>query len=853
MTATLNLPGNESKFSNSETIRKRPPFVLVLIGLCLLALIQQGRAQEKYLVSTDDGLLSLYDLTTNSFIEAAKGSLGGGVPVPGPNSRLAFDLSGAYLSVIDLTINRETNRLLRDILPSSSWPPNATLTPDGRYLLITLIGPSDNYSVAPFLYVIDASRLSIVKKVNLGSAFQYAPGPLVALTEKAYVLPAYGSPTDNGAVVDLTTFSVSSFPFPSLTLLRAVLMPDSSAIVAYGYEYSDRKSHLVLISTASDMVVNDIAQTQNYSSNALAISPPGTDSSKVFAYITSYLNQNSAMAIDLRANSPTFGMVLPDSAVALDMATVVDHDMAVNSDGSRLIVAGLSYPDTPNVDIIDTAKMLNDPQDAIIARVTVGSSGVGAVGVCTGNFSTIPPGTAPTVTGVSGDITNDMPRQISVTGTNFQSGALVRIGSMDPLQADVINSSTLNVTVPANAPAGRDLDIIVTNPQTNDPPDQRNQSGLLAGQFNILPNPKYHPTNQIATVSLDNSLSIYSITQQSMANVPIQAYSLAPAFNIDGKELYINSEAPFDSPVSAVIPVDLKTNQASSPIQLCLNYFTCGVSNLAVASRDPSTGNPVVDVIWIDNEFSNLYLSIIDSNSASPTFNTIIKTYDLHDTTSDVSAMAASPDGKFCYVWNVDESALDVIDILNGQLTSISSNVLGVFFYQSQIGISPDGKFLLLAASRGPQSTIRVFSLTNPTQPRRVYEIVPIPIPKRGFPYLLNYQVVGNRLYATDLAGTVVVFNFKDDFRELGYYVSQSNDFWGGFTISPDGAYFYATDPINDQVLVFDASRLPYGKDALLTAIRAPYYPYTMDVSPVAPPQKAVASQQRAIATIGGR
>src|SRR6185312_12552119 len=65
-----------------------------VLVFCLL-LSPRAVAQEKYLVSTDDGLLSLYDLATNSFVEAVKGSLGlhfvdpglssRGVPVPGPS------------------------------------------------------------------------------------------------------------------------------------------------------------------------------------------------------------------------------------------------------------------------------------------------------------------------------------------------------------------------------------------------------------------------------------------------------------------------------------------------------------------------------------------------------------------------------------------------------------------------------------------------------------------------------------------------------------------------------------------------------------------------------------------------
>src|SRR6185369_4508890 len=116
-----------------------------------------------------------------------------------------------------------------------------------------------------------------------------------------------------------------------------------------------------------------------------------------------------------------------------------------------------------------------------IESLTV-QGGVPATSVCTGFFQITPPNTAPTISATSGDITNDMDRQVQVTGTNFQQGALVRIGSTGPLPATVNGSSMLTVTVPANSAAGKAQDIIVTNPMTNAPPDQQNQSGLLAGQ-----------------------------------------------------------------------------------------------------------------------------------------------------------------------------------------------------------------------------------------------------------------------------------------------------------------------------------------------------------------------------------
>ena len=834
-----------TNYSHTTAVKYTSLWALVAVALCLL-LSTPAVAQEKYLVSTDDGLLSLYDLATNSLIESVKGSLAlngldsfvntPGVPIPGPNARLAFDVSGAYVSVIDLTINRETNRMLKDVLYGNDGTKTGAITPDGELLLVTLLGPFTYKSGGPSLYVIDTSSFKVVKKVDLSLAFQDYPGNVVALNNKAYVFPRTPSPTQQVAVVDLANFSVSSIPLPAgnLNYRPSVVMPDGSAVLAFEDEYSDNKSHLLFISTASDTVVNDIPQGKRYSVNSFAISPPGTDSSKVFAY---FISQMHTYPIDLRANSPTYGQVLTNSAVTLDaFYSVRTHALAVSTDGSRLIVGGayLTGPQSPNIDVIDTAKMLNDPQNAVVARVTV-NNGDGVAGICTGNFSTIPPNTAPTVTGVSGSISNDMPRQIQLTGSNFEPGALVRIGSMDPLLADVLNSSTLDVTVPANAPAAKALDIIVTNPESNAPLDQQNQSGLFAGDFTILPNAKFQPVNQIATVSLDSSLSIYNIAQETMATMAMPGSSLAPAFNIDGKELYVSGGIDFEADI---FPVDLKNNQLATPIQIC-SSDNCPDSTFVDGSHDPSTGNPVIDYVWWGYD-TKIHVTVIDSKLGSPTFHTVIRTFAVGDGVGILNTMAVSPDGKYCYI-SYDEE-LGILNMSNGQFTSLSATSLGVLVYQSQIGISPDGKLMALASKRGPRYTIKVFDLSNPLQPKRLTELVPLPISGRGFPYVVNYQIAADKLYATDLAGAVVIFNFnwnKGDFRQRGYYVAPSKNWWGGFRVSPDGAYFYATDYINDQILVFDANKLSYGRDALLTAIRAPYYPYTIDVSPTVPPRQA--------------
>ncbi len=444
-----------------------------------------------------------------------------------------------------------------------------------------------------------------------------------------------------------------------------------------------------------------------------------------------------------------------------------------------------------------------------------------------------------------------MDRQVQITGTNFQQGALVRIGSTGPLPATVNGSSSLTVTVPANSAAGKAQDVIVTNPVTNAPPDQQNQSGLLAGQFNILPNPKFQPATQFATTNVDGSISVYDLVQQTVNNLAVQesgSHPTWPSFNIDGKFLYSASSQVNTG--YAVLPLDLSTNTPGNPIPI-MGSNSIGFSQGLTGTRDPQTGKPVINVPWTDSV--DLHLSVIDSDSASPTFNTVIRTFDagINDPNGVVilNLMTTSPDGKYAYLWYEEFDSgrnlyyLGIFNLSTGAFTRISANSLGVLGNQLQVYVSLDNKSLLLAVTIGAQTRIRVFDISDPIQPKRVGDLKPVPVPGHGLPRVFNYQVVGTTLYGIDISGIVVVFNFdlqKGDFRQRGYSVFQKpGAFYGGFAFSADGAYMYVTDLLNNQVSVLDTSKLSMGKNVLLTNIRAPYYPYGISVSPVPPPAKA--------------
>ncbi len=729
------------------------------------------------------------------------------------------------------------------------------ITPDGKTLLVAeQVGTC-------YLDIIDTATFQELQRISLGSALGAggSPGRVVIAGNKAYIESRYRYQI---AVVDLTTYAISSIILPQgnfSTRNSMAATPDGSTLVVAEHQNADKNLHIVLVSTATNQIVADKSQSGFSYAYALAVTPDGSDPSKIFGYVGTYANGTyELLVLDLRTGSQTYGQLLSNTAISLG-SSLNPYDMAVNSDGTRLIPVGFAVSQPgPNAAVVDTAKMFSDPSHAVLTQLTV-DGGWEAIAVCTGFFAITPPNTAPVVTGVSGNVTNDTATQIEITGGNFQQGALAQIGDMAPIAAMVTGGNALNVTVPENAPAGNALNIIITNPLTNDPPDQQNQSGILAGKFAILLNSKIQPTTQFATTNYDNSVSIYSVAQRDMANVKLGqiGYPYWPAFNIDGKGLYVLEDQFYGDTSWSVIPVDLTSNLPGPPIALDSNAYQVAYPQGIAASQDPTSGTPVVNVPW--NDYSDIHVSVIDSDSGSPTFNTIIRTFaaGINDPDQGVylDLMTVRPDGKFAYLWYDDYDYntgrdiyyLGILNLSNGTFTHVTADSLGAYDYQQQVSVSPDGQSLLLASYRGDRARVKVINISDPIRPKPFAELTPVPVPGRGFPYVFNYQVVGNKLYAIDTSGIVVVFNFdkqKGDFRERGYSVSgSSSSYYGGFSFSPDGLYMYVSDTENDQVLVLDVSRLSIGKGVLLTSVRAPYLPYTMAVSPVPPPIKAATAK----------
>jgi hypothetical protein len=827
-----------TSLSHSDSLIWNRVVSTMLLLLLLTVLCQTSLAQENFLVATADGTFSLYDLTSLSLLESFQSAPLTYTITSGPDPRLAYSAGGAgYGVAIDTTIERDIVRF------SGVKAPASTMGANGKYYLAA------DYNFV--LDVVDSATLAVVRTIDFSSIIPRSgnPGAIVAANNKAFIFPRNQRPyAPRVAVVDLSTFQLSSISLPPGTFCRrcASRLPDESMVVVFEVERADGLAHLIFINTTTNTIAADFPQIDAFKILAFRITPNGNDPSQMFGYIAS---DGNVWAVDLRPGSQSYGQILFDNKVGLSNYQV--DELAISSDGSRVIAAQLPYaaPPMPNVDIVDAQKLISDPSHALIGSLTV-AGGIAAYTVCTGFFVTTPPNTAPTVTGLSTyHISNEQSHDITISGTNFQNGALVRIGSLPPLPTTFLGSTMLGLHVPQQVPAGAGQDVIVTNPMTNSPANQQNQSGLLAGKFNVLPNPTFQPTTQFG-IGNPSVPYVYDLKQQTMVSVPTGApddvlYGIT--FNQDGKYLYLLPLQNY-SGIFYILPVNLSTNMPGNPIAFPVDVYSGGTIPPLGAARDPQKNTPVVYAGWTD---SDLHLSKVDSNPSSPTFNTIVQTFDAGlDSAPLLEALTVSPDNKFAYGWYYDGSnSLGIFNLSTGSFTSVSGNSLGINSNQneSQVYVSPDGKSLLLANTKANRTRIKVFDLSNPTSPKSFLELTPVPISGRGAPLVNNYEVVGNKLYGIDLTGAVVVFNFdrsKGDFRERGWVASSSMENYSAFGFSADGLYLYIADYFGDLVLVADTSKLASGGDPTLTNIRSPYTPSLLGVSPVPPPLRAATAKK---------
>jgi len=845
--------------------------ILLAILVCLAGSLS-SQTQQAILVSGSDRSLGVFDLATGASIATVHAGAGGysSLVAVGSNPRLAVQASqqGAYpLSVIDLTIQREIARI-----PVAAQSASVAFTSDGRFLLV--VEPS-----GWILDVFDAATFRLLRRVSLlkalGGAQRYAVNPLVTAGRKAYVIPPPSSGKNVLAEVDLGTFRVRPITLPagnayfnSGVVPEAALTPDGRYLIFLANVSG--QNLLRVVDTSSRKLAFDTILSNNMYLLGLVINPNGANPANVYGYVLSGQYPSAILtAIDLRPNSQTFGQLVSGTDVPFPVQNPNNPQalgLAISGDGSRVVVSGQQNSPNgpmPNVFVVDTSAMLaQQGANSIVASATA-AGGAPTSGIAVASVVVTPPQSAPTVTQVSKNVTNDASTLIDVFGTNFSPGATVRLGSFGPLATSFVSASDLKVTVPQNAPAGKALDVIVTNPKPHSPLLLQNQSGLLAGGITIFPNPLFQPHHEFVTLDADYSIEVYDSVVRTMSrfqSTPPRANSNI-MFNFDGSELYSTSYGPLyyqangeidqwrmsDISVQASIPIIQPQNIGFLPTTTSQNPFTG--SGHVMYVPDASFNWPMSDV----------EINMIDVDPSSPTFNTILSHIpaglNAQYTFFFDNQIASTPDGKFVYLTYDGNGTLDlaIFDVLHQTVTSVDLKTFGADQYQGPIQITADGKWLLIHSFYAGYlgSGIVVLDISSPNNPT-LAATVNGSLPNSTRPmYFWSFQVVGNLLFAADSSSNAVLtFNFdpaNKNFSQLGTYFIPGEPGGIGLAVTPDGALVYVDGGRDSTISVLDANALANGQPALITKLATSGPMQQVAVSPISTfgPVQAGPSRQR--------
>lgn len=832
--------------------------VVLFASLCSLAF-----AQESFLVTTGDVALTVFDMATLTPQKVITAGYNGTAITVGANPRLAFVLTDSgFLDVVDLTIGREIKKIYN---VGGLW---AALTTDGKTLLAW-----DEWNGT--LDVLDVASLSVTRRVNLAPAMganANSGGNVVVVGKKAFLASIYPDQRKPlMGVVDLDTFQVTAIPIPYGTFEgvngNAVATPDGKYVAIIEDEIQQGSIYvpeLLLVDTTT-YAVTAHPFTNAFDPHAIVVNPNKADPNQYFGYMVGVgVYDTEAVAVDFRPASPTYGEVISNEAPLQNLSfSSVGSPLGISSDGKKLIVPGYGVTG-PNLVVLDTNKILIDPEHAVIVAMTI-AGGNACLGVAVGSVMLTPPNPAPTVTSVEGSVTNDMPTEITVSGTNFVEGAQVRIGGMPLLNASVDNGSSLRVTVPVNAPAGAGLDIIVTNPQSNSPLDQQQQSGLLAGQFKIAVTPSYQPRQQFASLNYvgggfagSGIARMFDLNQRNLLTLqpgPIMDLG-SLTFSADGATI---SGANLHS----IGAWDTATGQVHGQ---ALNLPTTLAYHRAVpAAISPLTGRLVMYAV-LDRLYRphDLLLSIVDADPNSPQFNTVIGEIPAglqYQYPVRANNVLATPDGKYVYAFftrsdNYGTSHIAIYDVVHGTASIFQLDLFYVDTLQQQPTISPEGKWLVLRGrsqtySRYP-TQLKVFDIfTDPMKPRLVGIIKTPRLYGNTYGDMLSYQVAGNHLFVLNrLTATVCVFNFspqKNDYRLDAIYrlPGNTNHVYVPMVASADGNYLYVALAADSMIAVLDTGKLAVNRDPLVTTIADSDSTHFLATSPVPPPAKFQPGKQR--------
>jgi glucose/arabinose dehydrogenase len=196
------------------------------------------------------------------------------------------------------------------------------------------------------------------------------------------------------------------------------------------------------------------------------------------------LAKNDGSGGGVPAPAPTVTSVSPTSG-STSGGTSISISGNGFSPGASVLLGGVA---ATNVTVVNsntiTATTAAHASGAVNVVVTNSDNQSGTL--VNGFTYTSPPAGAPTVSAVNpGSGPTSGGTAVTISGTGFVSGATVKFGAVAAVNVQVVNSTSLTATTPAQATAGA-VNVTVTNPD--------NQSGTLVNGFTYTSPPPGPPT-----------------------------------------------------------------------------------------------------------------------------------------------------------------------------------------------------------------------------------------------------------------------------------------------------------------------------------------------------------------------
>jgi hypothetical protein len=820
---------------------------LLAVALLFISKAVSGQTVDTYLVSDfDSGNVQVFSVANNQLLKTIQT---GAIPqsaLVSADGRLAYvpNDNGVYLSIVDLTIGAEIVRLPEggDLIFGNV----GAITPDGNKVLL---------NVGPRLMIMNTSDFSFIT-VPLGTVCDDAahcdsnPADIhiqkIAVAGNKAYLNLFTSFPVRVVCVDLNTLNVSQVPgtanamndiFNSITV-----SPDGRFVIAN--RVSPRA--LSVIDTSTNTVVQTL--TPSIFPRRIVATTPGGAAGGIFIYL---VGEDSFSELTVQAFTLNSGILTLAGSASLfpftnsfSLSSVLH--IALSPDSTLLYVGTAT-----TVTAVNTQAIISNPAGALVGQFAVANLIDGIAG---GSVQLQPPATAPTVTSVTPNLIlssdTDAGRTIHISGTNFSPDALLRIGNLPPFAPGA--ASDIQAIVPAGT-AAQVADLIVTDPNSSSVESSQHQSGILRGQFVIASPPTFQPVNQVVVGNFGNSTAAILNVSTNISlqpAIPGALGAVGVAITSDGERAYIGQFQP-----AAVNVFNLVQNQREASILLDSNGLMGQTDGIVFSPSSPFGGAVVYAVVrhMSSDGHSGQELFVIDADPshAGSTLNTILTTQLAGQELPPFrysGAAGATPDGRYVYTnalqgFDCQLGWLIIFDMVSRSTNTILASTLNVNPCQLHIGLSPDGKFLLL---NGVDDGIHIFDISvDPLNPAPVGVMIPQPplnFSLFSFPTLHIPASTPNRLFAYDSTQNVVAaFNFDPvtpNFSQLGLVsIPGPGDTGGGsIGITPDGRLLYAPLSSEDDVAVLDTALVAQSNPAaLITKISTGLSPLSVSVRPGTP------------------